>query len=140
MLERGAAGREVDLPGDVDWYDWHSLAPSAGGWVDASVDHTPVFAAAGTTVPTFATVPDTLATSDDPELLDITDVDGERVVYLFGGGGPFTEGDGTTYAPSGSPTGSGEATETLTSGTIQVAGVNLSIEGPVARRYTVVVP
>ena len=140
VLERDAAGREVELPAEVAWYDWHSLEPAEGGWVDAAMDHTPVFAAAGTTVPTFATLPDTLAEASEPGLLDLGAVDGERIVYLFGGGGPFTEGDGTHYVPSGSPTGSGQASATLTAGTIEVAGVSLSIEGPKARSYTVVIP
>ena len=139
VLERSATGREVALPAEVDWYDWHSLEPATTGWFGADVDHTPVFAAAGTTVPTFATIPDTLAETDDPELLDQADVDGERVVYLFGGGGPFTEGDGTSYQPSGTPTGSWQVTETLRNGTIEMAGVSLTIEGPIERSYTVVV-
>lgn len=139
VLERGATSREVELPGEVDWYDWHSLEQASTGWFDAAMDHTPVFAAAGATVPTFATIPDTLADSDDPALLDLADVDGERVVYLFGGGGPFTEGDGTRYATSGSPAGQGETTAVLTSGTIEVAGVSLTIDGDVERSYTVVV-
>jgi alpha-glucosidase len=139
VLERGVEGREVDLPSDVAWTDWHSLEPASGGWFDAAMDHTPVFAAAGTTVPTFTTVPDTLAQSSDPELLDLADVDGERTVYLFGGGGPFVEGDGTRYAPSGAPTSGDRVTQTLTAGVIEVAGVSLSIEGEVERSYTVVV-
>lgn len=139
VLERGATGREVQLPSGVAWTDWHTLEPATTGWFDAAMDHTPVFAAAGTTVPTFATIPDTLAETDDPDLLDLGDVDGERVVYLFGGGGPFTEGDGTSYTPSGTPTGPGQATETLSSGTIEVAGVSLAINGDLERSYTVVV-
>ncbi len=139
VLERGATGREVALPSEVDWFDWDSHQPAAEGWLDAAEDHTPVFAAAGTTVPTFATIPDTLAETVEDGLLDLADVDGERVVYLFGGGGPFTEGDGTRYTPSGSPTGAGEVTETLDTGTIEVAGVSLEIQGDVERSYTVVV-
>jgi alpha-glucosidase len=139
VLERGAAGREVTLPEEVGWYDWHSLQPATSGWQEAALEFTPVFAAAGTTVPTFATIPDTLAEADDEGLLDLEDVDGERVVYLFGGGGPFEEGDGTRYAPSGSPQGAGKASATLTSGVIDVAGVSLSIEGEIERSYTVVV-
>ncbi len=139
VVERGATGRDVALPDEVAWYDWHSLAPASSGWAEADEDVTPVFAAAGTTVPTFATIPDTLAEADDEGLLDLEDVDGERVVYLFGGGGAFTEGDGTRYLPNGSPTGSGETTETLTNGAIEVAGVSLAIEGTVERSYTVVV-
>jgi len=64
-------------------------------------------------------------------------VDTARVVYLFGGGGPLTEEDGTTYTPSGTPTSGGEQTATLTSGTVEVAGVTLQIDGTVERTYTV---
>ncbi len=139
VMERGAMGREVELPVDVAWYDWHSLEAASGGWVDAATDRTPVFAAAGTTVPTFGTIPDTLAEAEGDGVLDFDDADGERIVYLFGGGGEFTEGDGTRYTPSGTPTGSGETTDTLTNGSITVAGVTLDIEGEAERSYTVVV-
>ena len=54
-------------------------------------------------------------------------------------GSPFTEADGTTYTPSGTPTGPGTATSTLTTGDVEVSGVTLHIEGTVARAYTVVV-
>jgi alpha-glucosidase len=140
VLERGAEGREVDLPGGVDWYDWATLAPASGGWVEAALDEIPVFAASGTTVPTFAQIPDTLVATDAEGLLDLDDVDGARVVYLFGGGGEFTEGDGTTYSPSGSPSGSGEVTVTLTEGSAEVAGVTVHVSGSVEREYTFVVP
>jgi alpha-glucosidase len=139
VLERGATGREVELPSEVAWTDWHSLEPAASGWFDAAIEHTPVFAAAGTIVPTFATTPDTLASSDDPELVDLADVDGERVVYVFGEGGVFTEADGTSYSATGSASSAGEGTGTLASGSIEAGGLTLSIEGPVERSYTVVV-
>jgi len=133
----GATSREVVLPPDVAWYDWFTHEPVQSGTFTAAVDAIPVFAAAGTTVPVFAQVPDTLVPTDG--LVDLADADAGRVVYLFGGGGPFVEADGTTYAPSGSPSGAGEATQTVTSGTIEVAGVSLAITGTVPRAYTVVV-
>lgn len=145
VLEAGADGREVDLPGGVEWYDWWTLAPASGGWADAPLSDDPaeiipVYAASGTTVPTFARVPNTLVPTDEPGVLDLEDVDGERVVYLFGGGGTFTEADGTCYRPSGAPTGAGEVTATLTSGEVEVAGVTVTVEGAVERTYTFVIP
>ena len=99
VLERGVTGREVYLPDEVAWTDWHSLEPASTGWFEATEGHTPV----------------------------------------FGGGGPFTEGDGTSYTPSGGPTGQGEGQVSLTSGIVDVAGVTLSIDGPKERSYTVIV-
>lgn len=139
VLERGVTGRQVDLPAEVDWYDWWTLEPATSGWFDAALDQIPVFVAAGTTVPTFETIPDTLASSTVEGILDLDDVDDERVVYLFGGGGPFTEADGTSYATAGSPTGSGDETVSLTSGDVTVAGVTLTITGETARDYHVIV-
>jgi alpha-glucosidase len=138
VLEEGATGRDVQLPAG-EWYDWFTREPVQSGFFDAPMSEIPVFAASGTTVPTFRDVPDTLVEESSPDLLGPTDVDGARVVYLFGGGGPFTEADGTAYEPSGTPSGAGEATQTLTSGTITVAGVTVEIDGPVEREYTVVV-
>jgi alpha-glucosidase len=139
VLERGVTGRQVELPDDTIWYDWWTQAPVSSGWFDAEIDEIPVFIASGTTIPTFAQVPDTLMESSNDDVVDLEDVDGERVIWLFGGGGPFIEADGTRYEPSGVPTGAGEQTETLTSGTITVAGVSLVIAGDIERRYRVVV-
>lgn len=139
VLERGATGREVSLPAGVDWWDWWTLAPAGSGFAEAPVDTIPVFAAAGTTVPTFAAIPDTLIDGAAGRVT-LADVDGERVVYLFGGGGPFTEADGTTYRPTGRATGPGEVTASGRSGTAKVGGVSISWEGPVERTYTFVVP
>ncbi len=139
VLERGATGRDVALPGDVAWYAWPALEPTSSGWFDASIEETPVFAAAGTTLPTLATAPDTLAEASDEGVVDLSAVDGERIVYLFDGGGPFTEGDGTSYTPSGTPTSAGEVTQTLTSGSVEVAGVTVEISGEVERSYTLIV-
>ena len=85
VLEEGAEGREVELPGD-GWHTWPQLAPASSGWHDAALDEIPVFVAAGTTVPTFATIPDSLvegaAVATPFEVADQS-----RVVYLVGGGG-----------------------------------------------------
>ena len=140
VLEEGASGREVSLPEAVQWYDWGTLSPVESGWFDADVDAIPVFAASGTTVPTFDVIPETLMDVEASSgLVSWDDADASRTVYLFGGGGPFEEADGTLYTPTGSPTGAGETTVTLESGSVDVAGVTLEISGSVERTYTVVV-
>jgi alpha-glucosidase (family GH31 glycosyl hydrolase) len=133
----GATGRSVELPPGARWYDWWTREPVVSGWFDAAEDEIPVFAAAGTTVPRFVQAPDTFR--EGAGLVTLADVDRAREVLLFGGGGAFTEADGTTYMPRGAPTGPGEATEILASGEIAVAGVTLAIDGPVERTYTMVV-
>ena len=139
VLERGALGREVELPDDVAWWAWPSLDPAESGWFDAALDQIPVFCPAGATLPVLTEAPDTLRHSS-AGLTDLDAVDGERVVYLCGGGGEFVEGDGTHYAASGTPTGPGEASAALEDGTVEVAGVSLTIRGPRERLYRVVVP
>ena len=139
VMEEGVDGRDVDLPTATTWYDWHTRQPATSGFHAAAVDEIPVFAAAGTTVPTFAQIPDTLVPSTNPAVLDLDDVDSSRVLYLFAGGGDFTEADGTTYRPSGTPTGAGETEVTLASGSTEVAGVTVEIEGTVERTYTLIV-
>lgn len=139
VLEPGATGRDVDLPAATTWYDWHTGQPVTSGHFDADPTQIPVFAAAGTTIPTFTTIPDTLVAGSDPALIDLADADAQRTVYVIGDGGLFTEADGTSYTPSGTATGPGTVTQTLTSGTITVAGVSLAVDGPREREYTVVV-
>lgn len=140
VLEAGAVARDVELPGSVDWWSWPDLQPASSGRFDAPLDVTPVFAAAGTTVPTFATIPDTLTDGAQGDVTTLADVDGERIVYLFGGGGRFVEGDGTIYEPEGRPTSSETVTETLTSGRVDVAGMTVRVIGDTERTYTFVVP
>ena len=139
VTEAGVEGREVDLPEGIDWYDWSTRSPASSGWKEAALDEIPVFAASGTTVPVFDVIPDTLVEGVDEGVTTLADADGSRTVYLFGGGGAFTEGDGTTYTPSGTPTGAGQIEATLTSGSAEVAGVRVEIEGTVERTYTLVV-
>jgi alpha-glucosidase (family GH31 glycosyl hydrolase) len=139
VLERGVDGRDVELPGGVDWYSWPDLAPAQSGWFDADLTEIPVFAAANTTVPTLAEAPDTLTAATADGVTDLDDVDGARVVYVFGDGGRFLEADGTLYLPRGAATGSGEGTATFESGELEVAGVTVEISGPRERTYTVVV-
>jgi alpha-glucosidase len=136
VTTRGATGRDVDLPSDVTWFDWWTGDVAESGYFEAAVDEIPVFAASGTTVPLFVDVPDTLA-DGGVGVTGLADVDVAREVLLFGRGGPFVEADGTTYTPSGAPTGDGTETATLVSGTVEVAGVTLRVDGTVERTYTV---
>jgi hypothetical protein len=54
---------------------------------------------------------------------------------VFGGSdGGFTEADGTMYRSSGN--GTGTATGTFASGTLEAGGLTLTIEGTVERTYT----
>lgn len=141
VLERGASGRDVTLPSDVRWWTWPDLAPAQSGMQAAGLDEIPVFVAEGTTIPVFVDPPDTFVESGavDPGLRTLAEADAERIVHLVGGGGDFTEGDGTRYDVSGSPTGSGEVTQTLASGTVKVAGVTVQVDGSVERTYTFIV-
>jgi alpha-glucosidase (family GH31 glycosyl hydrolase) len=139
VVTEGATGRNVVLPPGTSWYHWTTGEPAQSGWVDAPLGSIPVFAASGTLVPTFADVPDTLREATAEGVVTLDDVDGARVVTVFGPGGRFEEADGTTYTPSGQPTGPGEGEGTFASGVITVNGLALAVEGPTIRAYTVVV-
>lgn len=140
VVEAGVDGRDVQLP-PGDWWAWTTRAPASSGWAAAPLGAIPVFARGGTTVPTLASVPDTLV-DDLPagsSLTTLADVDGERIVYLFGDGGPFREADGTTYTPRGAATGAAEVTATFDAGEVEVGGLTVAVSGPKARAYTFVV-
>ncbi|MCB9680321.1 MAG: hypothetical protein H6733_02540 [Alphaproteobacteria bacterium] len=140
VVTQGATSRAVDLPAGVTWYDWWTGDVATGGTVDAPLGTIPVFAAGGTTVPLFDTVPDTLLDGTTAEgVRTFEDADVTRQVRLYGGGGPFTEADGTTYAVTGTATSRQTVTATLSRGTVAVGGVTLRIDGDVARTYTVTV-
>lgn len=140
VVTRGATTRDVNLPGDVTWYDWWTGEVASAGTFNAELDEIPVFAPAGAIVPTFTTVPDTLVEVSAEGIIDQADADVERTVYLFGGGvNVFEEADGTLYATEGSASSAATVTETLTSGDIDAGGVTLSISGDQERTYTVVV-
>lgn len=139
VLEEGATSRSVALPDEVQWYDWFTLEPVESGTFTAEVDEIPVFAAGGTTVPTFDLIPDSLVDDLSDEWIGWSEADGSRTVYLFGGGGLFTEADGTTYTPSGTADAPAQVTETLTAGSVSVGGVTVQVEGDVERAYTFVV-
>ncbi|NOY25925.1 MAG: hypothetical protein GXP62_08650 [Oligoflexia bacterium] len=134
VTEEGATGRDIELP-PGDWYDWWTGQPATSGWTDADIDQISVFAASGTIVPLFAQAPETFVSGTD--LRDLTDVDGARLLRVFGSDGSFTEADGTTYQVSGTATTSGSETDTLASGSISVSGLTVTITGDVTRSYTV---
>ncbi|MCB9745054.1 MAG: hypothetical protein H6740_20870 [Alphaproteobacteria bacterium] len=138
VLERGAEGRDVDLPDSAAWYDWFTGEPAAAGWFDAPVDEIPVFARSGTVVPTLAWAPDTFTEAGAEGVTTLAEADLERVIYVFGEGGSFTEADGTTYSVSGTAT-PGEGEGVFASGEVTVGGLTVSIDGGVERAYTVVV-
>lgn len=138
VVEEGATGRDVDLPEGTSWVDWWTHAPAVDGWFASPVGTIPVFAASGTTVPTFAEAPDTLRDAVNPAVRTLADADGARVVYVFGPGGIFVEADGTTYTPTGLATAAAQATTTFASGSVEAGGIRLAVEGTVERTYTLV--
>lgn len=137
VMEEGATTRTVDLPAGPVWYDWWTGQVATGGLVDAPVDSIPVFAPAGTVVPLYTTVPDTLVDGPLTGLLSRTDADPERTVRVFpGAAGHFVEADGTRYDTDGVASSAGTATATLASGTLEAGGLVLTITGTVTRTYT----
>ena len=137
VLERGATSRTVALPEDVDWFDWWSGEPASAGTFDADISEIPVFVAAGSIVPVFTVVPDTLAQATAEGVTDLADADTERTLRIFGSGGAFTEADGTHYATSGTATSSATTSQTLNAGSLDVGGLTVTITGSVERSYTV---
>lgn len=136
VLEEGATGRDVQLPGHTAWYNFHTGQPATSGYVEVEPDGIPVYVARGATIPLFNTVPHTLVdTVDDPRVIPFEVADAERVVRVYGRGGRFTEGDGTQYQPSGEATEAATAQGTFTSGTLDAGGVTVKIEGPRERTY-----
>lgn len=133
VVEEGATSVQVSLP-DGDWWDWWTLEPATSGSYDTPMDVIPVFVSAGSVIPTFDVIPETLLEGTD--IVDLEDADASRTIYVFGADGAFSEADGTSYSASGS--GSGTGTDTFTSGSITVGGLDLAIDGDVERTYTVV--
>ena len=136
ITQEGATSRQVDLPSDVQWFDWWTDEPVSSGVFGAEPDQIPVFAASGTLIPLLVSIPDSLDSGLPQGVTGLDDVDGEREVRIYGDGAEFTEADGTTYTPSGTATESGQVTERLSNGTLEVGGVTLTIEGFVERTYT----
>jgi alpha-glucosidase (family GH31 glycosyl hydrolase) len=137
ITEQGATSRQIDLPEDVQWFDWWTDEPVSSGVFNADAHQISVFAASGTTVPLLVRTPDSLDSGLPEGVSGLDDVDDEREVRIYGNGGIFTEADGTTYTPSGTATGSAQVTGRLSSGDLEVGGLTLTIEGSVERTYTV---
>lgn len=140
VLTEGAASRDVDLPGDVQWFDWWTGAAATSGSYAAPVDSIPVFAPAGAIIPLHDVVVDTLVDGPIDGLVTRSDADGSREIRVYAGkAGSFTEADGTTYSSDGVATGSGTATGSFSSGSLSAGGLTLDIEGVTTRSYTLVV-
>ena len=138
VLEEGALGREVSLPSTSTWFDWFTHEPAESGFKQAQPTEIPVFARAGSIVPTFDIIPDTLVGAPS-HLTTLAEADQSRTVYIFDSGGSFTEADGTTYRASGTSSGPAEVTVTLTRGATQVGGLEVIIESETERQYRLVV-
>lgn len=136
VLERGVTTLDVALPPGPRWLDWWTRTESTGGPTPVPLDHIPVFVAEGSVVPHLVDLPDTAVESADDALTTLSEVDDQRDVLVFGAGGTFTEADGTTYAVEGAPQAEEQVAWTGTAGTVEVAGITVSIDGPIERTYT----
>ena len=135
VLEEGVAGRDIALPVGTTWYNFWTGAEAESGWFDVPMGEIAVFAPAGAIVPMFSEAPDTLVSGALDGFTTLDDADTARTVRVFGGSdGGFTEADGTMYRSSGN--GTGTATGTFASGTLEAGGLTLTIEGTVERTYT----
>lgn len=134
VLEEGATGREIVLP-PGDWYDWWTGQPVSSGWFAAEADEIPVFAAGGSVVPLLAEAPETFVSGT--ALRDLAAVDGARVLRVFGTGGRFSEADGTRYTVSGTASAAGAEEVVLSSGSVDINGLTVEIQGEVERSYRV---
>ncbi|MFT3764416.1 MAG: glycoside hydrolase family 31 protein [Minicystis sp.] len=99
VMTKGATDRPVYLP-EGSWYPWSGGAPVKGGAMvtaAAPLAEMPVYAAAGTVVPTFPDGVMTL-THGSAAVPDASSVGDDRVVYAFlGASGGFTESGGLAY-------------------------------------------
>lgn len=149
LMEEGATSLQPRLPAGHRWLDVHTGALATGEPVDLPFPPGPddrliaVFQREGTVVPRLTQVPDTLRAiaAENSPYTTLADVDGERTLTVFGGGGTFQEADGTTYTVDSAPTSAATAEVRLTSGAVVVGGASIRIDGPFNRRYRIeVVP
>lgn len=142
VLEEGALARQVDLPSEASWFDFWTGAAASSGEYAVPLDSIAVFAPSGAIVPMFTDPADTLVDGPLSGVVTRDEVDTGRTVYIFGSGSSlsssFTEADGTRYTVSGAAS-VAETTVDVTTGTARVGGLDVTIEGPIARRYTLVV-
>lgn len=78
VVRRGATSRELTLPPGT-WFDWWTDEAVAGGsrvTRDAPLDVIPLYLRAGGIVPMLPAEVETLAPTDDPSVIDMTDRDG----------------------------------------------------------------
>ena len=139
VLEEAVEGRDVELPPDVDWYDYWTSEPVSSGFFEADETEIPVFVAEGTVVPTLTQVPQTLVAGDVQGAVSLADIDHLRTLRVFGRGGQFEEADGTRYRVVGTPVHQDKQTVTLDTGVVEVGGARLEIDGSTTRTYTIVV-
>lgn len=113
VLTQGATSRSVTLPGGT-WYPWTSGAPvTTNLTADAPVGEIPVYALAGTVVPTYPDGVQTL-TVETSGASNASNVGDDRIVYAFAGqDGGFAEaygGPSFTLTMKGTATGAPSAT------------------------------
>lgn len=137
VLGEGEAGRDVELPPGVGWYDYWTDAPVSSGWFDAGEAEIPVFVAEGTVVPMLTEIPQTLVAGAGPHVSTLADVDHLRTLRVFGAGGDFEEADGTRYVVRGAPTYRDKVQVTLEDGEVEVGGATIIIDGPKPRSYLI---
>ena len=149
IIDEGVNRRPVYLP-EGDWIDIHSGERHSGpGTVMATAEpgEIPVYAPAGALIPRLPDGVDTLAETDDPDVVDHTDVADELVVDVFlGADGEFTLADGTTFTLDSDEAPDARSDEAETADvaagderTIELdGGATLTIsDAPVDRTYTV---
>ncbi len=114
IMAKGATSRTVYLPKGT-WYPWAGGAPLPGSatiTADAPLAEMPVYARAGTLVPTYPDGVMTLARGS-AAVPDETSVGDDRVVYTFlGEKGSFSEVSGLDYTLEATGTGAGELAAT----------------------------
>ncbi|MFO0762058.1 MAG: glycoside hydrolase family 31 protein [Byssovorax sp.] len=114
VMTAGASSRSVYLP-EGAYYPWAGGAKIAGGTTitaDAPLAEIPVFARAGTLVPTYPPGVMTLS-HGSPEVPDESLVGDDRIVYAFlGDASTFTEASGLAYTIEAGSDGSGDLNAT----------------------------
>ncbi|MCK6524320.1 hypothetical protein L6R49_23185 [Myxococcota bacterium] len=141
VLAEGEDRVSVTLPQlgeEQTWYSYWTGEPVQSGLFQASVGEIPVFVPAGTLLPVYTDVPDTLVRVVG-DIVDIKDADAKRTLHAYGEGGQFIEADGTSYYAEGKASKAETITQTLSSGEISIGGVTVTITGEIEREYTLVV-
>lgn len=99
VVDEGATSRTVYFP-PGPWVSWDGATRVVGpgeAVVPAPVTELPLFLAPGAVVPRLPARVDTLLPAAPP-LVDLEDIEGERVLFVVAGGaGRFVERDGTAY-------------------------------------------